>query len=248
MMPDAISLTTILAELRRLPALVVGPGATSHAGIHDDIARNIVNFLDLNVDDTSILHYMTLLDEIGMNEADLLSKAKEFARDRLCNATPSPAIRSLISVRWSAIASLAPDTCLEDALREKYDSIASSWSVTIVDSAEVAPSRRTVPIYKLLGNPRDQRSDYGPVLDSSSYLMRKQNWSRILATFSDCVRDAPVLVFGMQSDRSLLREFFASLFSLHAPHPKKFLFFVGDEIRKDPIVTSLLHGKANCSK
>ena len=243
-MSDAISLTAILEELRRLPALVVGPGATSHAGIHDDIAKNIVDSLGINVDDTSILHYMTLLDEIGMSNTNLFPKAKEFARARLCNATPNPAIRSLVSVRWSAIVSLAPDTCLEDALREKYDSIASSWSVTIVDSAEIAPSRRTVPIYKLLGNPRDQRSDYGPVLDSSSYLMRKQSWSRILATFSDCVRDAPVLVLGMQSDRALLREFLASLFSLHAPHPKKFLFFVGDAIREDPIVTSLLHGKA----
>ena len=244
MMPDAIPLAAILEELRRLPALVVGPGATSHAGIHDDIAKNIADFLDINVDDASILHYMTLLDEIGTNETDLLAKAREIARDKLCNATSNPAIRSLIAVRWSAIASLAPDTCLEDALREKYDSIASSWSVTIVDSAEVAPSRRTVPIYKLLGNPRDRRSDYGPVLDSSSYLMRKQSWSRILATFPDCVRDAPVLVLGMQSGRPLLREFLASLFSLHAPHPKKFLFFVGDEIREDSIVTSLLHGKA----
>ena len=243
-MSTAISLSALLKELARLPALVIGPGATSHAGIADDIGKTIADRFGLKSYDDSCPNYMKIIDGIATSEARQLSEVKEFTRKCLCDAVPSPAIPSLASVRWSAIASLAPDSTLEDALRLKYDSSASSWSITIIDSAEISPFQRTVPIYKLLGNPRDLRTDQGPVLDSSSLLMRKPSWARILDTFSDHVREAPVLVLGNDSNRDLLGEFFAALFSLRAPHPKKFLFLAGESIKDDPIVASLLQGRA----
>ena len=243
-MPDTIPLASLLEELSRLPALVVGPGVTSHSGVGEDVAREIANALSIRLPEDCNWDYMRLLDTIETKDASTRDNAWRIARTSLCNVARSPAIRCLATVRWSAIASLAPDTCLEDALREKYDASASSWSVTIVDSSEVAPPRRSVPIYKLLGNPRDLRPNYGPVLDSSSLLMRKQRWSRTLETFSDHVREAPVLIVGNESNQLLLREFFAALFSLPPPHPKTFLFLGGDRVANDPVITSLLRGRA----
>ena len=242
--PDTLPLSSLLEELPRLPALVVGPGATSHAGIAEDIGRKVANAVGVSLPENRDLNYMSVLDASETQSVATRNKARDIAHRCLRNAEPSPAIRSLVSVRWSAIASLAPDTCLEDALRNKYDASPSSWDVTVVDSAEVVPMRRSVPIYKLLGDPRDQRENYGPVLDSSSLLMRKQTWARTLATFADNVREAPVLILGTESNQLLLREFFAALFSLPAPHPKTFLYLLGDRVAEDPVVVSLLRKRA----
>lgn len=223
-MPSTIPLSALLEELPRLPALVVGPGATSHAGIADDIGKIVATRLDIPMSSDRDYTYLEVLDSMGGNNVQQIADAKEVIRECLCNPVHSPAISSLVTVRWSAIVSLSPDTNLEDALRLKYDTSASSWSITIIDSAEVSPPQRTVPIYKLLGNPRDLRNEYGPVLDSSSLLLRKQVWPQLLHTLPDYVREAPVLILGSESNRDLLREFLAALFSRPGPHPKSSSF------------------------
>ena len=223
-MLNTIPLSALLEELPRLPALVVGPGATSHTGIADDIGRIVATQFDVSVNSDVDSTYFEVLDTMSGNSVQRIADAKEVVRENLCNPVRSPAISSLVTVRWSAVVSLSPDSNLEDVLRLKYDNSASSWSITIVDNAEVSPAQRTVPIYKLLGNPRDLRAEYGPVLDSSSLLLRKQFWPQILFTFPDYVRQAPVLVLGTESNRDLLREFLASLFSRPGPHPRSFYF------------------------
>lgn len=243
-MSKPIALETALKELRRFPALVVGPGVTSHSGIGEQIATQIANSPGISFSENRPQNYLELLDLLTTGESNTLAQARDVARRGLCNAPRSPLVRNLVSVRWSAIVSLAPDSCFEDALREKYDAMVSSWHVTLVDSDSVVPSRRSLPIYKLLGNPRDLREEYGPVLDSSSLLLRKQNWSRVLTTFPDHSREAPVLILGNESNKLFLREFFAALFSLPSPHPKTFLCLATDNVSEDPVIASLLRSSA----
>src|SRR6202035_1995216 len=94
------------------------------------------------------------IEEIDPGKA-IVARAKLI--ERLEQMAPTHSLGQLAKAKWSLVVSLCEDLLLEDAIREVIDRQPSSSTLTIVDSPTVTLAKRTLPIYKLLGNMRDKR-------------------------------------------------------------------------------------------
>ncbi|OOG26423.1 hypothetical protein B1C78_04985 [Thioalkalivibrio denitrificans] len=245
-MKEIVSLQQLLSELRRFPALVVGPGVTSNSGISNDIVDAILReFADEFEKDASVSNYLDLVDSVADPESSEIPHIDECIRKHVLSIPGAPQIRQLLRVDWSTIVSLTPDVCLEDALRERLEGTATSRTLTLVDCARVLPQFRTTPIYRLLGNPRSKNAESGLVTRQSDLLIRQQSWPDMLRSFADFTKEAPVLIVGNEVNQDLVERFFAALVSLPSPRPRIFVHLKGDPVGTNRVISNLLRGKAD---
>src|SRR5262249_42755621 len=113
-------------------------------------------------------------------------------------------------------------------------------TLTIVDSPTVTLAKRTLPIYKLLGNMRDKRPPNSLVLNQAEYVTRRTTWRLTLKTLPENLRDAPLFFFGTETSLPKVQDFLAEVFSLGPPFPSKIVFLRGDTTQTDPTVKALI--------
>jgi hypothetical protein len=244
-MTDAIELKSFLPALRRYPALVIGPGVSTHSGIFKEIADAIkTEFKSEFSPDVEVSTYYELMDSLEDPESVAVSKIQELIKDKLVHGVPSAQIRHFSEIQWSAIVSLSPDTCFEDAVRERLEGMATTRTFTIIDSPDVMPRSRTLPLYKLLGNPRSRRQEATAAISQSDLLLRQNTWIDLLSTLPDYVKESPMLIVGNEDNSELVERFIAAVLSLRTPRPSTFIYLDGNGSSLNKTTLNLMRGKA----
>ncbi len=237
-MTTTISLNDCLQLVYQYPGIVLGPTATSHANLLAEMTDKII----LQFPDPKEVHFSdhyAAADALRQVAPDQLESAETTIRDYLLGLAPAAAIHHLARGRWGLAVSLTPDLLFEDALRAKLETIASSWTVTLIDHPSVIPTGQTIPVYKLLGNARDTRRESTLAIGQSDLLLRRQYWRAMLRTLADYLRDAPLLFVGTDTIIPLVRDFLSEVFALDPPYPSRLVFLMGDGTPNDPTVQAL---------
>lgn len=243
---NVLGLSEAIALLPRRPALLIGPDATTPPGAIAQ-ARKIALAAIGVVDETysSATSLATFLDSLRTTDVSRADRLELELRYALARVPASVDLNHLAKVSWSACISIAEDMLFERAVRDYFDAVPSSRTVTIVDHPRTQPPQRTLPIYKLLGNLDNSDPEHRLALAASDLMLREQDWPAILRSLADHMRDAPIFCIGTESTRALLQKVLGTLVSLPKPTASAVMFLSGDPILRDPTVSVLLR-KLTC--
>jgi hypothetical protein len=148
---------------------------------------------------------------------------------------PSPSIRTLSRVRWSAVLSLALDRHFEDGLIARAATALNGRDVSVISHlADEAPPH-SVPIYKLLGT--CDRDDF--VATPADLLRRTPLWSRPIRSFLEAVRASPILCLGL-TDSDAAFEILAGHLFASSNRPTRLIFLGADPILQNARLRAIL--------
>ncbi len=244
MPPDLISIEDALASLMRRPVLVIGPGATTPPTMNHELCQQIRGICPGLPDDSND-SFFRLCDAVKTTESPKLPVVRQAICDRMLTLPQTPATRQLASGHWSAIVSLTSDLTFENEFKSRLDRQPSSWDLVIIDHSSVVPPPQTIPVYKLLGNPRDRRPGHELSISTSEYLTRKQQWGHLLSTLPECARNAPLLFIGTETSLEHARDLLGAIYGTPPPHPQRLLFLKGDGTIYDHTIRALADGHSD---
>lgn len=233
--------------LHTRPALIIGDRATSTE--HDRAALLMAAMADAERFGMSLSAEIRSDGDIffdAMRAWNSLEAEKIERRyvDGILSLSPSLDIKHLANVQWSAIISLARNTALEQALQTKLDSAPTTKALTIVSHPSVILPLRTLPIFRLLGDPGINSQARKLSLSASDYILKKQMWQDLLSQFSDAAKNGAVIVLGFRQQDRNLQDCIGALISLKGPIPKRFVFLEAPGGSTDPILLGMLRNKA----
>lgn len=232
-----------LASHTLRPGLLFGPGVTHAPGelateFHKVFDKVGLGHLLGNVSgDTECSLAVDAAFEARPDKQDLLKHA---LLEKVRSLKPTLEIPHLVKAGWSAYVSLTEDLLLEESLRNLMDSQVSSRSVTIVDHIGVEPPLRSIPVYKLLGNLNDIAENRAVCLSDSDMVLRRQEWSGMLRTLANYLREAPIVVVGFSNSVQRMREVLAALAAQPSPRVTRLRFLKHDPVLSDPTVRAVL--------
>jgi hypothetical protein len=236
-----ISLQDTIEALPKQPGIVVGPDVTCVSGSIKDIFNRAFASINaqnrVEITDTT---YRTSLDQLAEEMPAEVSNITSQIKEGILKLTAPLDLNHLVKAGWSACISLTEDLLFESALRNYLDSRPTSLSATIIDSPQVLPPERTIPIYKLLGNVNSKDEEASLAISESGMLLRQQTWPHLLRTFPDYLRDAPLLFIGTSSAIPMVRLLLSTLLGMPKPNVGNLLFLRDDPTLKDPTIRKLL--------
>ena len=238
---DIVPLQVLLSQLGRRPAIVLGPRATTvpedwDIAIKQEFQKLSDDGLDQIIEDGNL---GTNLDLLNSRDVAKFEQIKRNLKQELASLTPSLDLNHIVRGGWSACVSLTLDLLFESTLNDYLDSIPSSRTITIVDNPSIQVPPRTTPVYKLLGNLNSTDAMSSLALAESELMVRKQSWPKLLSTFPDFVRDAPLLFLGTDNVIPLVRELLSTFHAMPRPNISRVVFFKDDAILLDPTVKAL---------
>lgn len=238
---ETVPLQVLLDKLGRRPAIVLGPVATVVPGDWENDISQELQKLQGDVFDQIIVNGSlgTNLDLLNSQDSAIFEQIKRSLKKKLELLTPSLDLKHIVRGGWSACVSLTLDLLFESALSDYLDSIPSSRTVTIVDSPSIQVPPRTTPVYKLLGNLNKTDAMSTLALADSELMVRKQSWSKLLSTFPDFVKDAPLLFLGTDNVIPLVQELLSTLHAMPRPNISGVVFLNDDATLSDPTVKAL---------
>jgi intracellular sulfur oxidation DsrE/DsrF family protein len=239
---NVISLQELIDFLPRKPGIVFGPDVTSVAGA----VRNVYTaaFADIAAAQDKVeisdVAYRSALDLLAEDSPEQVNRILSRIRDGIMKLPPPLDLSHLVKAGWSSCISLTEDLLFESALRNYLDGRPTSLSATIIDSNQVLPPERTIPIYKLLGNVNSRDEEAALALSESDMLLRQQTWPQILRTFPDYLRDSPLLFIGTSSIIPMVRLLLSTLLGMSRPNVGTLLFLRDDPTLKDATIRKLV--------
>lgn len=240
---DLIQLEDAMKQLPRRPGLVLGSGATIIPGATDSTSSSIVDLIPKEHREAArTAESISVLMDIIKAEEDAVTFACEQAyRQAIQNLQPSLELAHVARVQWSAILSITVDLLFESSMRNHLDGVASTRSLTVVDSpATAAPPRSTI-VYKLLGNILVSDPKRAVAYGLSDIAAKEAIWPALVKAFVDNVRNAPILFLGTDSSLEFVRKILALVFGGAGPKPGHVLFLKDDDTASDPSVRALLN-------
>lgn len=241
MEPQQITLEEAMASLLRHPVLVLGPSATTPAATARDLCQKIRSICD-DLPETTHNDYLKLCDAVKATAPSKLPEVRQAISDHLLAIQPAPSAIQLATGNWSAIVSLCADMSFEDHFKSRLDRQPSSWDLVVVDHTSIIPPPQTTPVYRLLGNPRDQRIGHELSVSTSDYLTRKQQWPNLLTTLPENARNAPFLFVGTDTSLEQARDLLGVIYGSPPPHPQRLMFLKGDGTIHDHTIRALASG------
>lgn len=238
-MINRIGLDDALALIHRRPGLVLGPAASLHRTALEEIARDLVTQVPGIGLSNDLRSYLDGVDIVKAKAPSELDRVVLWIRQELRTQQASLDLAHLVKTRWSACVSLTPDMLFESALRDRFDGLATSRTVTVIDHPSILPPPRTLPIYKLLGSLASDEIGRRLVTSKSELLLRQAAWPTMLATLTDHLRQAPLFLIGTESELDLTAKFLSTIYSRPPPHPGILLFLASDPAISDPTIASL---------
>jgi hypothetical protein len=239
---QSISLQDCIDSLSRQPGIVFGPDATCVTGSIQDIFAQAFSIIkqpseNYEINDQS---YRTRLDLLAEEDPVMSQTVISNIREGIIKLQVPLDLQHLVKAGWSSCISLTEDVLFEGALRNYFDGRPTSLSATIIDSAQVTPPERTIPIYKLLGNVVNKDEESGLALSESEILLRQQSWGALLRTFPDYLKEAPLLFVGTSSVTPLVRLLLSTILGMPRPSVGTLLFLRDDKTLKDPTIRKLI--------
>lgn len=238
---NVISLEAALASLTRLPGILVGPDVTCSPGTMDSVLSGSVRIVapDELGSITQGQHFRSAIDMLATKMQDHLPRLTEEILERIRALKPSLDLPYLAKAGWSACISLTDDVLFESALRNYLDSIPTTLTATVIDGPSMVLPERTIPLYKLLGNLNNRDAAHTLVMSDSALLIRQQTWNRMLRTFPDYLREAPLFVLGTASTVPLLRTVLGVLLGMGRPNVSRLVYLKDDPVLRDPTILAL---------
>lgn len=211
-MATPVRLEATLPQVRRRMGLIVGPGATLEPNFFGELAQSLSKAIG-KPPSPRIL-------EVGDQAAELrkLDEVRRLLQGDLKKRAPIGSAELLAAVRWSAVLSLSFDTFLEVKLQERASDRPLEPPVATISDLLQAPPPRSLPVYKLLGTA--QREDIA--LTRLGYTQRRVHWRRVVRAFSDYVRDAAVVIYGVGDAAPFLDDLLVELISDATRLPSQF--------------------------
>jgi hypothetical protein len=238
--------TDLHGLIRGRPCLVLGRSiatAIPQSDVRRDIAQIIAERAKKTVSPDRLAEE---LDDIRANSQEAYDDSREAITTYLRALTPSTAINVLARTRWAAVVSLTEDECLDEAVRQHYDSQPTPWRTAFVSNAKTVIRRgQSLVTYRLLGSLREAQEDSRVALTVSELLLRRGMWAAILAPLRDTVRDGAYVFLGTEGSRQELREFLSVIFSGDAPYPSRLIFLKGDPCATDAVIIGLTRGRTD---
>lgn len=236
-----LSLEDAIGSLARRPGIAIGPAATCDPGTMSQILSGALRSIVGNASNTIDLpdDFRTALDTLAEKLPEKVLLVEREIRERIRILKTSLDLPYLAKAGWSACISLTDDVLFESALRTYFDSVPSSRTVTVIDSASMLPPERTLPVYKLLGNVNNNDPAHTLVLSESALLLRQQTWSRLLQTCPDYLREAPLFFIGTSTVTPMARIVLSTLLAMPHPNVTKVLFLKDDPTLNDSIIRAL---------
>ncbi|MFT3807106.1 hypothetical protein [Arenimonas sp.] len=236
-----LTLEDSIKSFAHRPGLIIGGATTQVMGEYRhalDVAfRQIPTPIAQAIQSTD---FRDILDELRALDSIEAVKYESAIRDGIRRLTSPTEIPHLARAGWSAVISLADDVLFESDLKTHIEALASSKTVTIVDSPSVNPTERTVPVYKLLGNLSDPDPNHCVVIARSDLLLKQQSWSQMLSSCPDYLADAPLLVTGTFDDPVMISTVLSALLAMNKPRPSRLLIPKRDLVNTPPALVSLL--------
>lgn len=236
---NSVPLADALNELTRNPALVIGPEVTCPPGEFRRQIQGLIAKYSKELGQSEFNDFREAVDYIRQNSPEAAVRLETDLRQHFGTMRPNLEVPHLAKVNWAAVISLTSDLCFESAMSDKLDEIASSVTITLLVHPTDIPPQRTIPVYKLCGNPRDSEPKHTLALGKSDLLMRQAYWPSLLSQFPDYIRGAPVLFAGSSSEPECVRALLSTLASMAPPRVNKLIFFSDDPILHDPTVAAL---------
>ena len=236
-----VPLQVLLDQLGRRPSIVLGPRATTLPGEWDiAIKEELQKLSDEGFGQIIENENLgTFLDLLSNRDVAKFEEIKRNLKKKLKLFNPSLDLNHIVRGGWSACVSLTLDLLFESTLRDYLDNLPSSRTVTIIDAPSIHVPARTIPVYKLLGNLSSTSAVSSLALAESEIMVRKQAWSKLLSTFPDYVKDAPLLFLGTDNVIPLVRELLSTFHAMSRPNISRVVFFKDDATLSDPTVKAL---------
>lgn len=241
-----ITLNEAIDSLRGKPGLVYGQLATSYVNSFSLILNSLQNHHVL-VNDLDEQNVANQIDALRNVDPKLAIELERHICQELDKLTANDDLEFIVKAGWSVCISLTQDVLFESALQDFQDSKPNSNTVTVIDHPSVRPETRTIPVYKLRGNIRNQESGHSLALAASDQLIRKNIWRLLLTTCTDFLKGNPLLFVGTDTHIEMVQELLSNLSSMPAPTPNSLFFFKGDPILENPTISSLCNSFSKVS-
>ena len=214
---------------------VPGPDAYLYPGVSVDLAAALAKDFDVPEGRNPFEVADAALEDGATDEA-----VRRAIRAFLEAQSPSPVIALLAKTRWSAILSFSLDSHLEFRLSREAEKSPTRHKITVLEDASQIPPPRSVPAYKLLGTADRDRFAYS----TTTYLMRKTGWRRIIKDFADRVKESAVLCLGLGECLSAFQELLAEMASQSSAAPSNILFLGDDPLHENLTIRRLIGQKS----
>ena len=239
----SVEISELREEFCASPALCLGRSATVNLLDWKRITENALSSVAVEPSGTQAdfakLSFEERLDSIEARSPSAAVIIKEKITEQLRKVTSHPDLRHLVHAGWSACLSLSPDTAFESCLKDLLDSKASGLSATMVFSRNMgALPRRTIPIFKLLGNPLASNSSELSLAESE-ILSIQNTWPAMLTIAADYMKSGSLFCFGMDGSEKTFRPLLSLLLGLQRPGIHRLYFLKGDQILSDGTVAAL---------
>lgn len=236
-----MNLQELQQQIRRGPALVIGPGATTSNSREVDLLKLLVESYPQQETERSPASYLDYADQLIASsrapESDLRKLALGFFSETLVR---NPQLELLMKANWTAVVSLSSDGHARDKLRDFLGSKPVHWDVSTVAAAGETLSIAKIPYYALMGDIADRREAHRLAITSAQYLKRTRIWSEMLRSLPDVVKSDPLVFIGTSSIVSRVRDFINELLRLHPKVPRRLIFLADDPAADDPILRNLV--------
>ena len=163
-------------------------------------------------------------------------------RRGLTKLAPTLDVKHLAAIQWSAVVSLALSNSFEQAVQTKLDSSATTRTQTLISHPATGISPRTLPIFRLMGDPSSLQQANKLAISASDYAIRKQCWGDLLTQFVDCAKSAIVVVLGIRETDAQLEDCLATMLTLRGAIPNKFYFLEYPSGPTNPTLLGMLAG------
>lgn len=229
------------------PALILGPRITTAAsGIEALLQRAIDKsethgFVVAVEMRTSAPHFFDALRIWNAQQAEIIERDY---RNGLAALNPALDLGKIARINWSAVVSITQDFCLEQLIQTRLEKEAHSRTLTVISHPSTQVPARTLPVFRLLGDPSSTDSSKRVAISNADLAIRKQCWRDLLSQFSDAAKGATVFVVGIDETDPLLHDAMAALLSLNGPVPRKYVFLDAPNGLKSPILRSMLSTRA----
>lgn len=204
----SISVEQAVGLIGRDPGLVVGPAATAYPSVLADIRRAIIARFPGLALPSSGDYFFDLVDVVEELHREHLIAVRQAIRDELDRLKPSANVAILADQSWSAVVSLTPDSLLDSAIRDRFDRLATTRTVTSVTSPKVSLPPRTLPIYRLLGTPTASDDESRLCFSEADLAYRTSGWQGLLSSLADVLKVSPLFFLGTESVPQITANFF----------------------------------------
>ena len=195
--------------------LVCGANVTGRENLFEQLNTLFASQFEVKQGDNYTATVQNALDK-GVLRQDVMKAAAKY----ISKAPKSDVIARLASLKWSAALTLTLDEHFSDEFSRASNKNAVGGNVTQVNEFPKSIPPYTLPVFQLLGSLDKE----GCVLSKSDYRSKKSSWRYATRDFIDKIKDAPVVLLGVNAWEDALLDLLSEMLSNSKTIPTAFLF------------------------